>query len=188
MFWRAKRTKSARRDRRKKLLRVESLEPRQMLTGIVTIWTGPPGPAFPAVPLEGGVLAPVAGDAVLTSDGENNNILMTPTGAGAFDRDGPDFGRDAVLAQRRAGYADPSRSAASQMSMFGWTTMRLAPTPSLCSRPAPRRSWPCPGISTSSTGPPSAGAAPQRPASCSITSSSAAVSISTLTERTLRLP
>ncbi len=91
MFWRTKQKKNVRHDRRKKLLRLETLESRQMLTGIVNVITMPA--LFPAaLPLAAGVAAPAAGDVVLTSDGHNNNILMTPTGPGAFTVAAPTSG------------------------------------------------------------------------------------------------
>ena len=73
-----------------------------MLTGIVNVITMPA--LFPAaMPLAAGVAAPAAGDVVLTSDGHNNNILMTPTGPGTFTVAAPTSGETLFSLNGEAG-------------------------------------------------------------------------------------
>ena len=79
MSWRTKRTNNARIDRRKRLLRIESLESRHLLSAVVNIVTT----GFPAVPSPGGgTTTPVAGDLLLKGDLASSNVQMSATARG----------------------------------------------------------------------------------------------------------
>jgi hypothetical protein len=76
MFWRKKRS-AKRAGNRARFLRVEPLESRHLLSGVVSVYTDPA--LFPVVP--GG--APVAGDVVIQGDGSDNSVIMTVPAAGS---------------------------------------------------------------------------------------------------------
>ena len=72
MFWRSKRKKNPRIDRRKKVLRVEALESRHMLSGFVNVYTlsGEPG----------GPTTVALGDLYVYGDSSEHSIKMTASG------------------------------------------------------------------------------------------------------------
>ena len=120
MFWRTKQKKNVRRDRRKKLLRVEPLEKRQMLS-VVSVFTNITAAQSAAVPLAGEPAPAVgvgSGDILLEGDSGIDNIKMQETSPGVYTLSDA-TGTGATLFSLNGAVAQPTVSAVGA-NVFVW--------------------------------------------------------------------